>query len=352
MIRIGRATVAVLLASLLPASIVCAEPIVLRGATMGTTYHIKLVEAPDSVKPQALQVEVDQVLAEIDRQMSTYRPDSELSQFNRSAPGDWFPVSEATAVVAAAAQDISSKTDGALDITVGPLVRLWHFGPATDAKRDGSSLFTPPTESAIAAARKKVGYEKLDVRAKPPALRKSVEGLEVDLSSIASGYAIDQLANLIAKQGVNNFMAEIGGEVRAAGHRHDGGVWRVAVERPSIGPRELFVSLPLSNAAIATAGDYRKFIEYEGRRYSHVIDPATGRPIEHQLTSVTVVANTCMAADGWDTPLLVLGPDRGLQCAKKYGIAALFLSNDAGETKAQSTPGWRQRFGKPKRNSQ
>jgi thiamine biosynthesis lipoprotein len=203
----------------------------------------------------------------------------------------------------------------------------------------------PPSDAVIAAARKSVGYQKLKVRAKPPALWKEVDGLEVDLSSIASGYAIDRLAELIAKQGVDAYMVELGGEVRAAGTREDGKPWRVAVERPSAGERELFTSVALHNAAIATAGDYRKFFEHGGRRYSHIIDPATGRPIVYHLASVTVVADTCIAADGWDTPLLVLGPERWFECATKHGVAALFLSHGDGDDEVRATPEWKKRFG-------
>jgi thiamine biosynthesis lipoprotein len=335
----------VLLLALLTAGDLRAEMVVLRGATMGTTYHIKLVAEPGTVDAEDLHADVERVLAEIDRQMSTYRPDSELSRFNRAAAGTWFSVSAATAEVVAAAQDISEETDGALDVTVGPLVQLWHFGPPSSRESAGGNRFGPPSEEKIAAARKNVGYQKLKVRAKPPALWKEVEGLEVDLSSIASGYAIDRLAELAAKRGISAYMVELGGEVRAAGTREDGKPWRVAVERPSARERELFTSVALNNAAIATAGDYRKFFEHEGRRYSHVIDPATGRPIEHQLASVTVVADTCIAADGWDTPLLVLGPERGFECAKKHGVAALFLSHGERGDEKRATPAWEKQFG-------
>jgi thiamine biosynthesis lipoprotein len=318
-----------------------AETLVLRGATMGTTYHIKLVAKAGEVDKNSLHAEVENVLAEIDRQMSTYRPDSELSRFNRAPADEWFPVSAATAEVAAAAQEISKKTGGAMDVTVGPLVRLWHFGPKEG--NAAKTTFVPPSDDEIAASRQRVGYQKLKVQTEPPALRKEIDGLEVDLSSIASGYAIDRLAKLLLKAGVKDFMVEIGGEVRAAGRREDGKAWRIGIERPSVEGRELQTSLALENAAVATAGDYRKFFEHEGRRYSHIIDPATGRPINQQLASVTVVANTCMEADGWDTPLLVMGPERGYRCAEKNGVAALFIL-DVGAT-VRATREWEKRFG-------
>ncbi|MCI0332022.1 MAG: FAD:protein FMN transferase [Planctomycetes bacterium] len=329
----------VLLLGLLVASGARAETLALRGATMGTTYHIKFVAEPGSIDAARLQADVEKVLAEIDRQMSTYRPDSELIRFNRAPAGEWFAVSAATAKVVAAAQAISKKTDGAMDVTVGPLVRLWHFGPPTG----DDNKFVPPTDKAIAAARKRVGYQNLEVRMKPPALRKKIDDIEVDLSSIAPGYAIDRLARLMVKRGLKNFMVELGGEVRAAGRRQDGQPWRIAVERPSAGERELQSSVALDNASIATAGDYRKFFEHQGRRFSHIIDPATGRPVEHSLASVTVVADTCMAADGWDTPLLVLGPERGYECAKKHNVAAMFIWRDGKKYDVRETPAWRAR---------
>jgi thiamine biosynthesis lipoprotein len=307
---------------------------------MGTTYHIKIATEPASIDQERLQSEVEKVLAEIDQQMSTYRPDSELSRFNSAPPGEWYAVSAATAEVVAAALEISKKTDGALDVTVGPLVRLWHFGPVSDGNDRVKRKFVPPSDDSLAAARKLVGFEKLQVRLQPPALRKRIDGLEVDLSSIAPGYAIDQLTELLANRGIKNLMVEIGGEVRAAGVRGDGKAWRVAIEKPGAN-HALHTAVPLKNKSIATAGDYRKFFEYDGRRYSHIIDPASGRPAAHSFASVSVVAETCMEADGWDTPLWVMGPQSGYKCAKKHGVAALFIFNEKSHERVRRTPAWR-----------
>jgi thiamine biosynthesis lipoprotein len=329
---------------LLAASHVRAEPFVIRGATMGTTYHVKIASAPQAVAPVQLQEKVDEVLAEIDEQMSTYRPDSELSRFNRAPAGEWFAVSVPTAEVVAAAQRISDKTDGALDVTVGPLVRLWHFGPRDFGKETANEGFTPPSDEELEAARESVGYKLLRVRMNPPALRKEQQNLEVDLSSIAPGYAIDRLAELLVRHGFNDFLVEIGGEVRTAGELAVGKPWRVAIERPLAHGRAMQAAVPLSNAAIATAGDNRKYFEYAGRRYSHILDPSTGRPIEDTLVSVTVVADTCMAAVGWDTPLLVLGHKRGYECAERHGIAALFVARGEKHDSVRVTSTWRKRF--------
>jgi thiamine biosynthesis lipoprotein len=319
-----------------------AETIALRGVAQGTTYHIKVVAPRGGIDSERLQADVDRFLGEVDRQMSTYRDDSELSRFNRAAAGEWFEVSPAVVRVVTEARAISEKTDGAIDVTVGPLVRLWHFGPG-DAKKKKRSL---PTDQEIAEARGRVGYQKLEVRAKPQAMRKMVDGLEVDLSSIASGYTIDEIGKLLAGRGITNFMVELGGEILARGAREDGKPWRAAIELPGVGEREMQAAVPLVNCALATAGGTYRFFEFEGRRYSHVIDPATGRPVAHTLASVTVAADTCIEADGWDTPLLVLGPERGFECAERNGIAALFIDEETakGDT-VRATRAWKKRFG-------
>ena len=195
------------------------QPLTFGGPTMGTHYRVSIAKASDTVELPDLKRDVESLLAEIDRQMSTYRPDSELSRFNQASADEWFPVSAATAEVVSAAQEISEKTQGALDVTVGPLVRLWHFGP--DDASDGAKRRNPqlPSAEAIEAAKTAVGYQKLAVRTDPPALRKEIDNLEVDLSSIAPGYTVDQMAEMLIERGLEDFTVEIGGEVRSSGTR-------------------------------------------------------------------------------------------------------------------------------------
>jgi thiamine biosynthesis lipoprotein len=327
-----------------------AEPLVISGPTMGTTYRVQLVDGVehDVDKSEApLRAAIDATLADVDRRLSTYRNDSEISRFNRAPAGDWFAVSPATAELVAKSLEMSRQTGGALDVTVGPLVRLWHFGPAAIADANVAAGVTPPTEAEILAARKLIGHEKLAVRSNPPGLRKQMAGLEVDLSAVGEGDAIDRLAAMLTRRGQQNFLIELGGEVRASGERADGRPWRVAVERPTADRPSMEVALPLINAALATSGDYRRYFEYNGRRYSHIIDPATGRPIDHTLASVTVVANDSLTADAWDTAILVLGPQRGYECAVTHGIAALLISRDGDRFVAQETPAWHERFSSP-----
>jgi thiamine biosynthesis lipoprotein len=324
-------------------AVAASEPLLFGGPTMGTRYRVAIASPPSNIDNSQLKTDVGSLLAEIDRQMSTYRSDSELSRFNVERSRDWFPVSADTAQVVAAARRISEQTSGALDVTVGPLVRLWHFGPRDAAAADKRRQ--PPSADSVDKAREAIGFAKLDVRIEPPALRKEFANLEVDLSSIAPGYAVDRVAAMLSARGMENYMVEIGGEVRTLGARVDGAPWRVGIERPLTNRREMLLSIPLVDAAIATAGDYRKFFETNGRRYSHIIDPASGQPVDHGLGSVTVVAETCVDADGWDTALLVLGPERGYACAEKHGIAALFVMRDGDLKSAQATSAWQARFG-------
>jgi thiamine biosynthesis lipoprotein len=320
---------------------------------MGTTYRIKLVDAPAANASAAnvddLRAKIADELANVDRRLSTYRTDSEISRFNRAEEGEWFPVSPATAQLVVEAKELSRKTNGALDVTIGPLVRLWHFGP--DALRDVKSMsqIKPPPDAEIHSARERVGDQRLSVRTDPAALRKDIAGLEIDLFAIGEGYAIDRLAEIIGDAGVSNFLIELGGEVRASGHGPQGKPWRIAITRPADDRSEMQVAIPLVttpyvDAALSTSGDYHRYFEHNGRRYSHIIDPATGRPITHNLASVTVAAENAITTDAWDTALLVLGPDRGYECAVHNNIAALFIERSGDGFIVRETPAWHERF--------
>jgi thiamine biosynthesis lipoprotein len=228
------------------------------------------------------------------------------------------------------AQSISALSDGAFDVTVGPLVNLWGFGPETQP-------FRIPEAQAIVDARERVGYRKLHCRPQPPALRKDQPDLYVDLSGIAKGYGVDRIADILEQAGVAAYLAEIGGELRAKGTKPGDKPWRIAIERPSADSREVYRIVPLKDAAMATSGDYRNFYEHDGRVYSHTIDPSTGRPVEHLLASVTVITEDCATADGLATALLVLGPERGVELAESLGLAAFFVSRINGEYTHRAT---------------
>jgi thiamine biosynthesis lipoprotein len=252
--------------------------------------------------------------------MSTYREDSELSRFNRAPAGEWFEVSPATAAVVGQAIKLHELSGGAYDVTVGPALRLWHFGAGAERDRN----LAPPRTGQVDAIRGIVGSQRLQVRTDPPALRKEVAGVEIDLSSIAPGYAVDEIVRLLAGAGFQNAIVEIGGEVRAAGFNHDGDPWLAGVEAPAVEPPRLSQVVPLRDLALSTSGDYRNFRVIGGKRYAHLLDPRTLKPLPYRGMSVTVLAASCAEADALGTALLVMGPAAGRQWCIEHDVAAMF----------------------------
>jgi thiamine biosynthesis lipoprotein len=293
------------------------------GRTMGTHYHITVVgPAGDdfTLNVDALQAGVDEQLDYINQLMSTYINDSELMQFNRTPVGQWVDLSEPLMAVLTISEEISQRSEGAFDVSVGPLVNLWGFGPNMQPER-------VPSDAALAAARARTGYRflQLDVTR---ARRKA--DIAVDLSAVAKGYGVDWIANFLIDRGFNDFMIEIGGEVRVVGHSPRNTPWRIAVEQPSLLAGGARLALSIDNHAVATSGDYRNFFEIDGVRYSHTIDPKTGQPITHNLASVTVVAETAARADAWATALNVLGPERGMALANAQQLAVYMIVKEKG----------------------
>ncbi|NLF70130.1 MAG: FAD:protein FMN transferase [Candidatus Anammoximicrobium sp.] len=304
---------------------------------MGTQYTVRIAEPPDGVGLPLLKHRITSRLDAINRQMSTYLPESEISRFNRVESPDWFPVSADVVRVVAAALEVSRSTAGAFDVTVGPLVNLWGFGPA------GRSATVPAAE-AVAACRSRVGYGLLQVRADPPALRKRRADVHVDLSAIAKGFAVDEVARILERHRVRGYLIEIGGEVRTCGRKSDGGLWRVGIERPVVDGRAIACVIELEGQSLATSGDYRNYFEQQGRRYSHAIDPRTGRPVEHGLVSVSVLASDCMTADAWATALMVLGPEAALPMARRHGLDVLCMIRTTAGVVERTTPGFAARI--------
>lgn len=290
----------------------------LTGSTMGTRYEIKLVPAPGQAVPDDLRNRVEAMLADINRRMSTYDPDSELSRFNQNPSTDWIGVSPELQQVVAEGLRISDLSNGAFDITVGPLVNLWGFGP--EPRHD-----QVPTEAAIAHARERVGYWRLQTREQPPALKKERADLYVDLSALAKGYGVDRLVALVESTGMTNYLVAIGGEIRARGRNGQGQPWTIAIEKPVPGQRAVERLVRFGDRSISTSGDYRNFFEQDGQRYSHIINPQTGRPVPQTLASVTVVSDRSMVADATATALMAAGPDLGWQLASEHHLAAFFL---------------------------
>lgn len=292
------------------------ELVHLSGPTMGTTYNIKYTQQVGIPSSSVLQVEIDRLLEEVNDQMSTYRESSELSRFNRYSGNDPFSVSEQTAIVVQEAIRLNELTLGALDVTVGPLVNLWGFGP--EARRD-----VVPSEEALAQRKAKTGIVHLSVEGHT--LRKDIPDLYVDLSTIAKGWGVDVIANYIESQGVENYMVEIGGEIRLKGLNREGVPWRIAIEKPATEERTVQEIIEPGEMAIATSGDYRNYFERDGVRYSHIIDPKTGYPINNYVVSVTVFDKSSMTADGLATGLMVLGEEKGMAIAELNQIPVLMI---------------------------
>jgi thiamine biosynthesis lipoprotein len=290
---------------------------------MGTHYEIRIAgDGLDDALRERVVAESEHRLDEVDAWMSDWNPASEISRFNALRDTSDFPVSKETASLMAFAIELNETTDGAFDVSVGPLVALWGFGRG--ARIDG-----PPSNEEIAELRGHTGPGKLRVRisegGSPAWLGKNDPETQVDLSAIAKGFGVDHVAAGLEMLGRRDYLVEIGGEVRARGERPGGGPWRVAVEKPIDEGRQVQSVVELKDRAMATSGDYRIFYEEDGRRYSHTIDPRTGRPIEGGPASVTVLAETTTAADAWATALMVLDAEKGLELADEHGLAVLLL---------------------------
>ena len=288
------------------------------GPTMGTAYTVKVVaeDIDDSAK-LAVHTAIRGAVDKVDEAMSTFRPESELSRFNSSGTGE-FSVSEDLGRVVATALEVAELSAGALDITVGPLVDAWGFGP------DG--WIEPPDDARLEALRENVGWRKLVLDREAQTLRKTAETLRVDLSAIAKGFAVDKVLEGVMELGYEDVMVEIGGEVLTAGLNHWGRPWRIGIERPDEEGRVAGTAIDISDRALATSGDYRNFRDVDGHRISHTLDPRTGRPVDHDLASVSVLAGSCIEADAWATALNVLGPEEGVAVAEEQGIDALFIA--------------------------
>lgn len=292
------------------------EQIHLTGPTMGTSYNVKYINAKGAPSNETLQKEIDRLLEQVNDQMSTYRKDSELSRFNQYKGSDAFAVSSETALVVNEAIRLNQLTLGALDVTVGPLVNLWGFGP--EARPD-----VIPSEEELAARRANVGIQHLSVM--DSNLRKDIPDLYVDLSTIAKGWGVDVVANYIESLEITDYMVEIGGEIRMKGKNKDNIGWRIAIEKPDTDERAVQEIIEPGDMAIATSGDYRNYFERDGIRYSHIINPETGKPINHKVVSVTAMHPSCMTADGLATGMMVLGEKVAMEIANDNDLAIFMV---------------------------
>src|SRR5688572_330891 len=322
-------------ASAAPAASGRAE-VVLDGETMGGTWNVKLIVSPtgdDAARARArddaraLQAPIDAVLERINDAMSTYRPNSEISRFNKHASIEPFPVSKELALVVQKSIEIGRATDGAFDITLDPLINLWGFD------RSGRRA-QPPTADEIKAARAHVGLDKLRVITdEPAALVKSDPHITINLGGIAAGYAVDVVSAMLDERGLHDYMVEITGEVRARGKNVRNEPWRIGVKKPKDegDARSVVVKVPLAEQSLTTSGSYHNYFMSGGRRFTHILDPKTGAPVETELVSVTVLYRDALTADAYDTPFIIVGEARAREIiARTPGMEALFIHADEG----------------------
>lgn len=298
------------------------EPDVLRlsGETMGTTFNITAIG--DDLDEAALGQAVQETLAQVNAKMSNWDPNSEVSTFSATDSTEPMPVSDEFAFVIEAANEVHEKSGGTFDVTLGPLIELWGFGPRKPED-------PVPADAEIATALAQVGQARLlTLDSAAGTLAKSDAGVGINLSAIAKGYGIDAVAAQLRDAGIENYMVEIGGDLVAMGENDKGESWRIGIEKPEADAQAIQLIVPLDNLGMATSGDYKNFFEQDGVRYSHIIDPVTGRPITHRTTSVTVLADDAMMADAWATAMLALGQEKGMEIAEKNKLAVFFISRD------------------------
>lgn len=301
----------------------------LQGLSMGSSWSVKLI-ADGSTNESALQQAIEQELARVVEQMSTWEPDSDLSRYNQAPAGSWWRLPAEFQQVLRCAVQAAADSEGAYDPTIGPLVNCWGFGPAPPRSE-------PPSVAEIDAARTQVGWPRMQFDPESGKLQQP-GGLYLDLSAIAKGFAVDQVFRRLQREGIVHCLVEVGGELRGLGCKADGSPWWVALERPQDAPQIPETLLALHGLSVATSGDYRRFFEHAGRRYAHTIDPRSGYPASTALASVTVVHPECMVADVLATILTVLGPEQGFDYAAERGIAALLLIREAEGLSERITP--------------
>ncbi|WP_256679060.1 FAD:protein FMN transferase [Pseudomonas sp. AOB-7] len=285
---------------------------------MGSTYSVKYVRGADVAAPAELQAATEAILAEIDQQLSTYRADSLIEQFNRAPAGTCQAMPPGVLELVRAGDRLHAESQGAFDLTLEPLLDLWGFGP----KGQGEAV---PSAERLAEVRQRVGQRHLRIDGEQ--LCKDVD-VQVDFNSIAAGYAVDRIVARLAELGVTSYLVEATGELKAAGIKPDGSHWRIGLEAPRDDQRVAQRVLQLDGYGISTSGDYRNYFEENGQRYSHTLDPLTGMPVSHRLAAVTVADPSTLRADGLSTLLMVLGPEAGLAFAERNGIAAFFVTRE------------------------
>ena len=291
------------------------------GLAMGSSWTLKIAtRGLGDTLLDAAQAAVGRALGDVERRMSHYDGESELSRLNRHPLGEPFSLSVPTRQVFAVAQSVQAASGGAFDVALGRVVDEWGFGPAGKAR-------AVPADGELQALRHLQAGSPLHIDPQAGTVTRRAP-VQANLSGIAKGYGVDRASAALDALGIGDYMVEVGGEIRTRGLNGSGQPWQLAIEQPDAMPQRAFFIVPLSGLSLATSGDYRNYFQHAGRRYSHEIDPATAAPVQHGLASVSVVAPDCTRADAWSTALFVLGPDRGPALAHRLGLAACFLLRD------------------------
>ena len=289
------------------------EALVMEGEAMGMRWRVQVLGGEEA----GIREEVVRVMNGWEMAASLWREDSEIAQVNREPEEKWVKVGERLWKAVALARDVAREADGALDITIGPLVELWGFGPEGGQER--------PSEQKVQAVLSRCGWRHLEFDDEGCLIRKLTAGVELNVNGVVEGLALEELARGLMEKGYGEFLLELGGELLAVGHSTTGEPWMVAVQVPGGGAKESFSMMPLSDMSLATSGTYRHLKVEDGKDFSHLIDPVTGRPVTHQLTSVSVMDGDCGRADGFATALLVMGPKKGRVVAERLGLRVIWI---------------------------
>ena len=297
------------------------------GTTMGSTYSVKWVGTEGTPAPAQVKLQVDGMLEEFESIASTWRPQSLLSQFNEAPPGHCLEMPQPLLDVVLLSEQLHEQSGGSFDLTLGPLMRLWGF--------HGEGEPQVPAPDQVTEALQRVGHQHLEVRGSQLCKHRQ---LELDISGVAAGYMVDRVAERLIALGIQSYMVELTGELKADGVKPDGSPWRIAVEEPRDESRVAQLVLPLRGYGVSTSGDYRNYFEHHGQRYSHTFDPASGKPVLQDLAAVTVLHPSAAWADGLSTVLLVKGSEQGWDYALQHDLPALFVIRQGDAFVSRSTP--------------
>lgn len=307
----------------------------LSGPTMGSTFTIKYVATPSTPAADAAGVVVQGILDEVDRQMSTYRHDSDISRFNQLPAGSCMPMPSAVLELVDYSGRLSQQTDGRFDITLQPLLNVWGFGPQSRDRH-------VPAQRDIDMAMQQMGYQYLSREGNQLCKQRD---LKLDLNSVAAGYTVDRIASRFEELGIDSYLIEVTGELIAKGKKPDGSAWRIAIEQPTEGIERVAQRiLEIDGWGVNTSGDYRNYFQEDGVRFSHTLDARSGRPVTHNLAAVTVIDRSALVADAMGTVLLIMGPDEGMAFARANELAALFVVREGETFRSYASPKFNENF--------